>query len=225
VQGASGGRRFEERVIMISNVILPVQPRTVLGSNESRRLRRAGRIPVSVYGIKQSPFSGSVDAKQMAAFLRTGVSHATIFKLDIPDREAATVVIKDLQVHPVRGNILHADLLLIDMNAKTTVKVSVRFVGEPAGLKQGAILEHGVRELELECLPSDLPSEIVVEVGDLKVGEHVYASDIRLPENVKLISDGHQLVAALLNPRQVEETSASEAPEPEVAKRGKVEKE
>ncbi len=203
---------------MISEVTISVQSRPTLGSGDSRRARRAGHIPVSIYGANQTPVSGTINTKEFNAFLRSGVSRSTVFFLNIPDQAATQVVVKDIQIHPVTGAIQHLDLLRVDTTIKTTLRIPLKLVGEPAGVKQGAVLEKGVRTLTVLCLPVHMPSEITVNVKDLAIGERIHANQVELPDGIKLMSPPNQLVAGLVGTRQSTQTAQAEAAE---AKKGK----
>jgi large subunit ribosomal protein L25 len=203
---------------MISEVTISVQARPTTGSSESRRSRRDGHIPVSIYGAKQTPYSGTVNAKEFNAFLRTGVSRATVFAVNVPEQGATQVVVKDIQIHPVTGKIQHLDLIRVDANTPAAIRIPVRLVGEPAGVKQGAVLQKGVRDLRLSCIPTSMPSEITVNVKNLGIGERIQASQVELPEGVKLLSAGNQLIAALVGTRQSTQAAQAEATE---TKKGK----
>jgi large subunit ribosomal protein L25 len=146
------------------------------------------------------------------------------------------VIIKDYQVDPVRGRLLHADLLRLSMTTLTRVSVSVETIGEPPGVKsEGGILELQLREVEVECLPGDIPQTLTVDVSNLQIGDHVTVADLVYDrDKVKLLADEHQIVAGVLAPRMVEEVAPVAAvpegelaagAEPEVIKKGKTEEE
>ena len=182
---------------MISDVTLSAEPRTKTGSTESRRMRREGVVPVSVYSGGQDALSVSVNARQLAALLRSEEKRSSIFYLEITGKGKTPVRIKNLQLHPVRGNVLHADLLWVDLTVKVKVQVPVRLVGDAEGVKLGGILDHGVRTVTVECLPADIPAHLDVNVTKLKIGDQLLASDLGLPSGVRLLSDSHQKVAVV----------------------------
>lgn len=182
---------------MISDVTLSAEPRTKIGSTESRRMRREGIVPVSVYSGGQDAVSVQVNARQLAALLRSEEKRSSIFYLDIAGKGKTPVRIKNLQLHPVRGNVIHADFLWVDLAVKVKVQVPIRLVGDAEGVKLGGILDHGVREVSVECLPADIPAHIDVTVTKLKIGDQLFASDLVLPNGVRLLSDSHQKVAVV----------------------------
>lgn len=221
---------------MITDITLNATLRSGSGKGDSRRLRRQGLIPASVYGEGEAPVAVTVNAKEIAGILRSDTGHNSIFKLAVDNggAEPATVIIKDWQVDPVKGRLLHADLLRLSMTHVTRVTVSIEVMGEPVGVKsEGGILELNTREVEVECLPGDIPEHMQVDVAHLNIGDHVMVSDLIYDrDKVKVLTDQNQIVAGVLAPRLAEEAAptageATEAAagEPEVIKKGKSEEE
>ena len=223
---------------MIKDITINASPRDGVGKGFARRLRAAGMIPAAIYGGDHGPVAVAVSAKEIAAILRSDTGHNTIFKLALSDGnggEPATVIIKDFQVDPLKGRLLHADLLRLSMTTVTHVNVAIHTVGEPIGVKmEGGILEAQLREVEVECLPGDIPEYLSVDVSNLHVGDHVTIADLVYDrEKVKLFVDEHLIVAGVIASRLVEEESAPAAgevepgatAEPEVIKKGKTEEE
>jgi len=222
---------------MIKDLTINASAREGVGKGPTRRLRAQGMIPVAVYGEGGDAVAVAVSAKDIATILRSGSGHNTIFKLALPqsDGEPANVIIKDYQVDPVKGRLLHADLLRLSMTTLTRVSVSVETIGEPAGVKsEGGILELQLRDIEVECLPGDIPEQLTVDVSNLQIGDHVTVADLVYDrEKVKLLADEHQIVAGVLAPRieevapvvAVPEGEVAAAVEPEMIKKGKTEEE
>ena len=167
---------------MIKDITLNASPREGVGKGFARRLRMQGLIPAAVYGEGSNPVAVSVNAKEIAAILRSDTGHNTIFKLAVSGAtgdEPANVIIKDWQVDPVKGRLLHADLVRLSMTSLTRVSVSVVTIGEPIGVKvDGGILELQLREIEVECLPGDIPENLTVDVSNLQIGDHVTVADL-----------------------------------------------
>lgn len=212
---------------MISDITVEATLRTRTGSADSRRLRAQGLIPATVYGDKQDPLSVVVNAKQLTMILRSETGHNTIFKLKPGNHDATTVMIKDWQIDPVKGKLMHADLYRISLTTKQRVSVPIELVGEPEGVKlSGGIMEYNLRELEIECLPADIPESITVDVSALAVGDHISVRDIKVPENIRVLTGGDTVVATVALPAAEEAALASstEVAEPEVIKKGKEEK-
>jgi large subunit ribosomal protein L25 len=224
---------------MIKDLTISATAREGVGKGPTRRLRAQGMIPAAVYGEGGDAVAVAVSAKDIATILRSGTGHNTIFKLALPhaDGEPANVIIKDYQVDPVKGRLLHADLLRLSMTTLTRVSVSVETIGDPPGVKsEGGILELQLREIEVECLPGDIPEHLTVDVSNLQIGSHVTVADLVYDrEKVRLLADENQIVAGVLAPRMVEEVApaaaavpegeAGAAAEPEVIKKGKAEEE
>ncbi len=217
---------------MIKDLTINANPRDGIGKGYARRLRANGLIPAAVYGEGKEPVAVSVNAKEIAGILRSDSGHNTIFKLALPNGEGEpdTVIIKDWQTDPVRGRLLHADLMRLSLTETTRVSVSVETVGEPVGVKlEGGILEIELREVEVECLPGDIPEHLRVDVSNLHVGQHATVADLVYDrEKIKVLTDEHHLVAGVLAPRLAEVPAAAEeieaaASEPEVIKKGKTE--
>ena len=223
---------------MIKDLTINASAREGVGKGPTRRLRAQGMIPAAVYGEGEDAVAVAVSAKEIANILRSGTGHNTIFKLALPHGggEPANVIIKDYQVDPVKGRLLHADLLRLSMTTLTRVSVSVETLGEPPGVKsESGILELQLREVEVECLPGDIPEHLKVDVSNLQIGDHVTVADLMYDrEKVRLLADEHQIVAGVLAPRMIEEVApvvavpegeAAATAEPEVIKKGKAEEE
>jgi large subunit ribosomal protein L25 len=217
---------------MIKDITITASSREGIGKGPARRLRVQGMIPAAVYGEGGEASAVAINAKELATILRSSTGQNTIFKLALPhgDAEPANVIIKDYQVDPVKGRLLHADLLRLSMTTLTRVNVSIETLGEPAGVKaDGGILELQLREVEVECLPGDIPQHLQVDVSNLQIGDHVTVADLVYDrEKVKLFVDEHQIVAGVLAPRieevapvvAVEGEAAEATAEPEVIKKG-----
>jgi large subunit ribosomal protein L25 len=218
---------------MIKDITVNAIRREGVGKGPARRLRARGMIPASVYGEGEASVPVAVNAKELASLLRSETGHNTIFKLSIPGLdELANVIIKDWQTDPVKGRLLHADLMRLSMTVVTRVSVPIVVVGEPVGVKlEGGILEINLREVEIECLPGDIPSTVEVDVTDLHLGKHVSVVDLKVDRaKVKVLTSEDQIVAGVLAPRLVEEVAPAAAEagepaaaEPEVIKKGKTE--
>src|SRR5438067_3684830 len=146
--------------------LLEAQPRDPGTKNDARRVRRQGKIPAVVYGAGKQAMPVSVDPRQVSRILHSETGHNTVFDLAL-DGERSKAMIVDWQYEPIKGALLHIDLQRIAMDQKLKVEVPIVLKGEPAGVKQqGGILEQVLREIEVECLPDDIPSSIEVDVSD-----------------------------------------------------------
>ncbi len=211
---------------------LEAEPRTAGTKNDARRVRRSGRIPAVVYGAGRNSAPVSVDPRQVARILHSATGHNTIFDLSL-DGERTKAMIVDWQYEPIKGSLLHIDLKLIAMDQKLTVKVPIVLKGEAAGVKQqGGILEQVLREVEIECLPQDIPAEIDLDVSDLVFGKVLRVQDLPHTGKLNFLSDENQPVAHIISVKEevapTPEAVAAEAAapaEPEVIKKGKQEEE
>ncbi|MGD0305669.1 MAG: 50S ribosomal protein L25 [Candidatus Acidiferrales bacterium] len=204
------------------------------GKGPARRTRQAGSVPAVLYGGKKEPISLTVNAKQVARILRSETGHNTIFTVSVAHGGDEKAMVKDWQVDPVSGRLLHVDLFRIDVNVRMRVKVPVHTFGEPTGVKvQGGVFEVVAREVEIECLPGDIPEEFRVDVTELTIGKQLRAGELPFDHaKIKLITDSMQVLAHVVVLKKEEEpapdaaVAADAAPaEPEVMKKGKKEEE
>ncbi len=204
------------------------------GKNAARRIRRTGQIPAVLYGGQDNPLVVTVNAKQVGNILRSEAGHNTIFTVQVPGHGEDKVIVKDWQTDPVQGSLLHVDLLRVAMDVRMHVKVPVHTFGEPQGVKlQGGVFEMVTREVEIECLPKDIPEEFRMDVSELLIGKQLRAADLPFdPQKIRLITDPQRVIAHVVALKKEEEVAAPEAAvaeaapaEPEVIKKGKVAKE
>ncbi len=199
--------------------------------NAARRVRAGGKIPAVVYGAGQASVAVSVDPRTITKILHSDSGHNTIFDLDISGSATVKAMIVDWQNEPLKGALLHIDLKRIAMDKVMQVSVPVQLVGVPIGVKaQGGILEHVLREVEIECLPSDIPSHLDVDVSALELNGSVHVSDLPHSGSIKFLTEEGLTVAHVAAIREeVPEPEAVDATatpaEPEVAKKGKGETE
>jgi large subunit ribosomal protein L25 len=207
---------------------IEAEPREDFGKNASRRLRHAGRIPAVVYGGGGQAIPVTVDPKKVGQILDSGSGHNTLFNLEIKGRAPARVMLREWQVEPVRGGLLHVDMVRVSVDTRLKIKVPVHLMGEAQGVKtEGGILDFVLREVEIECLPDDIPENITVDVTGLTLGRSLRAGDLVLGGRLKLLTDAKRVVAHVMAPRAEEEKPAEvvevEAAEPEVIRKGKAE--
>lgn len=211
--------------------VLQAQPRTAGNKNDARRVRRDGRVPAVVYGAGKQSLSVSVDPRQVSRILHSQSGHNTIFDLAL-DGEQTKAMIVDWQYEPIKGALLHIDLKRIAMDQKLTVAVPIVLTGVAAGVKtQGGILEQMLREVEIECLPGDIPTSIEMDVTELVFGKVLRVADLPHSEKIKLLSDADQPVAHITivkeevaaTPEAVAAEATAAPTEPEVIKKGKQE--
>ena len=219
---------------MKTDITITADPRESRGKNEARRLRVRGLAPAILYGAAKEPVAVAISPKDVSKILRSHTGHNTIFNLDVTGQENSPVMIVDWQNDPVKSHILHVDLKRIDLTKRLIVKIAVHVSGEPVGVKlQGGLLEIVTREIEIECLPEDIPDLFTMDVTALSIGQGVRASDVPVSGSMKLLSPADQVIAHIVAMRAVEEVAvvpgaepvAAAGAEPEVIKKGKKDEE
>lgn len=207
------------------------EPREEFGKNVARRLRRAGRIPAVVYGAGGPSIPVAVDPKMILQILGSESGHNSIFTLEIRGKAPARVMLRDWSKDPAHGDLLHVDMIRVARDTKLKVEVPVHVTGEPKGVKvQGGVFEFVLREVEVECLPEDIPENFTVDVTELMIGRNLRVSDLEHGPNVRILTDPTRVVAHVVALKAEEEKPAVEAveaapAEPEVIRKGKLEEE
>jgi large subunit ribosomal protein L25 len=197
-------------------------PRTgTFNKNHARRVRVSGLIPAVVYGAGLESVAVTVDPKVITKILYSESGHNTIFDLAIEGQGNSKVMIVDWQNEPIKGKLLHIDLKRIAMNKMMRVSVPVQLVGPPVGVKTGGgLLGQVLHEVEIECLPDNIPSHIDIDVADLDINGAIHISDLPHSDSIKFLGEENALVAHVTLMK--EEVVAEAGPaEPEVAKKGK----
>jgi large subunit ribosomal protein L25 len=216
----------------IETNLLEAHPRESGNKNEARRLRKDGKIPGVLYGAGKESMAVSVDPRQVSRILHSDTGHNTIFDLTLNGGDRSKAMIVDWQYEPIKGKLLHIDLKRIAMDKALRVNVPIVLKGEAEGVKtQGGILEQILREVEIECLPGDIPSHIDADVTHLVFGTVLRVSDLPKNEKLKVLSDPNSPVAHVTSVKEevvaTPEAAAAEAAaapaEPEVIKKGKQE--
>lgn len=217
---------------MAIEISLAADPRSTSGKGPARQMRRAGRIPATLYGAKLEPVSLTLDPKQVNQILHSESGHNTIFNLNVAGGETTAAMVVDWQLEPLRGRLLHVDLKRIALDQLIRVRIPVQTQGEATGVKlQGGILEVVTREVEIECLPTDIPEHITVDVSELSIGQNLRVGDLKLEGKRRMLTDADRVVAHVVAVKEVvEAVPAAEAvpgapTEPEVIKKGKAEAE
>jgi large subunit ribosomal protein L25 len=200
-------------------------PRTgKFNKNYARRVRVAGKIPAVVYGAGQDAVAVTVDPRVVTKILHSEAGHNTIFDLSVEGAALVKAMIVDWQHEPIKGKLLHADFKRIAMNKAMRVSVPVLLSGIPIGVKNsGGILDQVLREVEIECLPSDIPDHLDVDVTDLELYGAIHISDLPHSGSIKFLGDDTALVAhvTIIKEEAAADVIAPVVAEPEVAKKGK----
>lgn len=219
---------------MRKDITIFAEQRTLRGKNEARRLRVAGFAPAVLYGPGGDSVAVAITPKEVNKILHSKAGHNTIFDLAVKDGETVPVMIVDWQRDPIKENLLHVDLKRIDLTRRIRVKVGMHVIGEPKGVKlQGGLHELITREIEIECLPDDIPEHFTIDVSELMIGDAIRAGDVPLGENVKLVSPPDSVISHVIalkaEEAPAEGAAAEGAPaataEPEVIKKGKKDEE
>ena len=196
----------------MERIELQTTVRTSTGNSPARSLRRSGHIPAVLYGPKADPILLSVNVKSLEQAFKQGNVFQIILDLVIQNGKKITkaAMVKELQTHPVSGNFIHVDFYEIDMKRQIKVMVPLITKGQSVGVENGGMLNIVRRELELFCLPGDIPEAIEIDITDLDVGDSIHIEDIPLGENVEISSDVNFTVVTVLSPK-VEEEGVEEA--------------
>jgi large subunit ribosomal protein L25 len=209
---------------MAAQIVVQAERRTTAGKNFNRQLRRLGKIPAVIYGPGKEPLPVAVDPKSVRNILYSESGHNTIFTVSVDGKEHANAMVKDYQTDPVLGKLIHADFFEIAMDKLLELTVNIEVVGEAVGVKlDGGIMDLVTRSIEVECLPSDIPESIKVDVSPLKINDYIRVKDIQSDSKVKILTDPDVVIVTIVPP--IKEEAPVEAPaaaaEPEVIKKGK----
>jgi large subunit ribosomal protein L25 len=194
---------------MAQQAKLTVQTRTQVGRNAIKKVRKEGLIPGVIYGVGQEPINLEVNGRQLSTVLAHASSENILLELEIVDGDNklnSLAMIQEVQHHPIQRQILHVDFHAVSATEKITAEVPIETIGEPVGVKtNGGLLEHNLRDLEVECLPADLPERIEVDVTNLDVNQSIHVKDLKLPPGVEAVTDADLTVVAVSAARVDEE--------------------
>jgi large subunit ribosomal protein L25 len=190
---------------------LNASERKKLGKGEAGRLRRLGQIPAVIYGHRE-PLAVAVDEREFGTKFHR-ISESTIIRLNLGGQERE-VLIRDFQEDVINGRITHIDFYEVDKDRLLRTNVAVQLVGAPVGVKEGGLLEHFVHEVEVECLPSQLPEKIELDVNELKLGHSLHVRELPPVEGVRILNSPEQVVCAVVHKRMEVEAPAAAAAAP-----------
>jgi large subunit ribosomal protein L25 len=215
----------------MEQIALNVKERDTTGKGAARSLRRAESIPAVIYRDGDAS-SLTIDRKEILTFIKNTSGEQVVVNLTYPDASTKLAIMKTYQVDPVRGELLHADFFEVSMAEKIKVNVHVTTVGEAVGVKRDkGVLQHGIREVEVQCLPGDIPGHLDLDITELALGHSMHVSDIVVPSGVTILAEPGEMIVSVVAPAVVEEEAPAEEAEeeeeaaPEVAKKGKKEEE
>jgi large subunit ribosomal protein L25 len=198
------------------HIILEVESRRVTGTTACRRMRRQGKIPGNVYGLDRPPFKVTVSPRRIDEVLRLGSGVNTVFQLSlVGENKTREAMIKELQRDPVSGLPVHVDFVRIDPTKKLQVSVPVHLVGTPEGVRnEGGIVDFVNRVVQVECLPTQIPDHLDVDINDLHINQNVSVADLPTTAGVDVLDDPEQIIAVVVAPRVEEVAPTEEAEEP-----------
>jgi large subunit ribosomal protein L25 len=192
---------------------IQVNPREPGNKRQARRLRREGKIPAILYGPKVEPIALELNKKDFSTRV-AGLEGSHLVRLKSRSTTLADKValVKDMQYHPISGDVMHADFYEVDLTAKIEVNVPLHFIGKAAGVVRGGILQPIVREIQVECLPMDIPQFFDVDVSALDIGDSVHIEELPMPEGITAVYDSNFALVTVATPTVEEEPTAVAAP-------------
>lgn len=200
------------------------------GKGVARRLRQKGMLPAVLYGHKTASMPLAIDLKQLKNFITGGKSEHKLLDLTIEGNGGPaekTVMIKELQIDPAKRHYLHVDFFEVAMDEEITIPILIKLTGEAAGVKIGGVLQQVRRELEIRCLPSQIPDTLEIDVTSLNIGDSIHLKDVQLPPGVRILEDVDLTIATVLAPtieKEVAEAVPEEAEEKAAAEAGEEKK-
>lgn len=213
----------------MDRITINAEKREEFGKGAARSLRRKDMIPAIIYrGGGSLPIKFS--KKELAQFINTTAGEQVMVNLQFADGESRLALMKDYQVDPIKGELLHADFFEVSLTEEVRVTIHITAIGEAIGVKRdGGILQYLIREIEVECLPDKIIGHIETDISGLEIGQSVRVSDLKLGEGIKILNDPEEVIVNIIAPAVVEEAPPAEAAaapeitEPEIAKKGKKE--
>jgi large subunit ribosomal protein L25 len=206
---------------MRKDITIAAEGRATRGKNEARRLRVSGRAPAIIYGTGKEPVAVAISPKEVNKILLSSTGHNSIFDVTVDGGAPEPVMIIDWSYEPVKGNLLHIDMQRIDLTKRIKVKIPVHVHGEPKGVKQqGGLLDVVTREVEVECLPDDIPADFSLDIATLEINQAIRASDLPMTNSMKLLMAPDSVIVHVVAPK-IDADAAAAAAEPEVIKKGK----
>jgi large subunit ribosomal protein L25 len=187
----------------LEQINLNVRIRKVTGNNPARSLRREGRIPAVLYGPKTKPILLSIDSREFEQIAKKSTIGSVLLNLMIQNgnTESRPAMVKELQTHPVTQRFLHVDFYEVDMQRKIKVMVPVVVKGKPKGVEEGGLLQISRREIEVLCLPTEIPESFEVDVSDLDIGDAIHLEDIQTVGNIEIVAEANVTVVSVLAPK------------------------
>lgn len=199
---------------MSMQAALSAQKREGTGKGVARKLRAAGQVPAVLYGQDTDPVSLSLNAREAERVFSSVSVENTIIDLSIEGGETVQTLVREIQAHPFRHELVHVDFLLLKRGVAVELDIPVHLVGTARGVRNdGGVLDHVLHDIKVRCIPSLIPDAAELDVTGLEVGDSFHVSDIRLPEGVQILTEGEVLVCSVQPPRLSEEGEVAEEPE------------
>ena len=201
---------------------LRVTVRDASGKGAASRVRASKNVPGVVYGGNAQPLSVAIDEHEMMQLLHSRGGQHAVVQLQIEDKPdlSSPALLKAVQYHPVKGDVLHVDFLRFRLDERISTSVQLNLTGRPACLQEGGMLDQQLRELEIECLALDVPEEIAFDVSWMNIGDTVHVEALKVPDNITVLTDPERAVATVVLPRMALELEAEEAAEAEEGAEG-----
>ena len=207
-------------------LMVSVDPRELRGKNASRRLRATGKVPGNVYGMSLDSYAVAVEARRIEEILRLGSGRNTIFTLSLGEgQQSRAVMLRELQRDPVSEQLVHVDFLRVDPTKVVHVRIPVRLVGTPEGVKnEGGVIDFVHRQVEVACMPSSIPERLDIDIEHLHINQNISVKELQTEEGVEILDDPDTILAVVASPRvEVEETPEVEEGAEEAAPDGEAE--
>lgn len=202
---------------MADKITVKAEKREGRGKNDARRIRAAGKVPVTIYGGGAEAVTAVANLSDLAAVLRTESGPNTLFTLDVEGVGASDVIFQDRQIHPLKGRLTHADLRRFAKGEKIEVTVPIHLIGEAVGTKdEDGVLEQSLREIKVLCEPANIPDSIEFDVSELKVGDSVHVSDLKFGKGLEVHEAPETMVAHVALVKEPDLEPDTTATEPEV---------
>lgn len=183
------------------------------GKNYNTRLRDKGLLPAIIYGKGIEGLAIQLEAKEIEKLFASGAGRNAIINITVSgSRKKNKVMIKEVQKDPVKGFLKHIDFYHVNLKEKIDTVVPIHLIGESEGVRKGGILQHGIREIEVQCLPTEVPEQIEIEISALEIGQNVTVADLKVPDELHIVTDPSTVVASVLAPHMEEEPEEAKAP-------------
>jgi len=201
----------------MEQVTLRAETRTAIGSRTARQMRRQGKVPATVYGRGIVPMSVALSRRDLFAALHTEAGHNALINVEVEGAAAVLTVAREIQRHPVRGDITHLDLIKVSLDVAIEADVSLEYLGTPAGVREGGIVETIENSVVIEALPAAIPSSIPLDISEMEVGDILRIADLPVIDGVTYVDDPDRPLVTILVPRAEEELAEAEGGEGEGA--------